>query len=133
MFPQGDNEDKGDVGRQGEGGYPKKRKIAETSFMDGPLGEEQRKCRFKFESGSLRLFTGYTQSACLFECQLEYSYNKCQCIPWNYPHFESGIPICHRFSQDCFEIAMGDTNSSAACDCPFDCATTRYTGCLMKK
>ena len=100
-----------------------------TSASAKNLGEEQRKCRFKFESGSLRLFTGYTQSACLFECQLEYSYNKCQCIPWNYPHFESGIPICHRFSQDCFEIAMGDTNSSAACDCPFDCATTRYTGC----
>ena len=29
--------DKGDVGRQGEGGYPKKWKIGETSFMDGPL------------------------------------------------------------------------------------------------
>ena len=29
--------DKGDVGRQGEGGYPKKRKIGKTSFMDGPL------------------------------------------------------------------------------------------------
>ena len=27
----------GDVGRQGEGEYPKKRKIGETSFMDGPL------------------------------------------------------------------------------------------------
>ena len=27
----------GDVGRQGEGGYPKKRKIGETSFMDGLL------------------------------------------------------------------------------------------------
>ena len=80
-----------------------------TSESAKNLAEEQRKCRFKSESGSLRLFTGYTQSACLFECQLEYSYSKCQCIPWNYPHFESGIPICHRFSQDCFEIAMGDT------------------------
>ena len=28
---------KGDVRRQGEGGYPKNLKFGETSFMDGPL------------------------------------------------------------------------------------------------
>ena len=28
---------KGDVGRQGEGGYPQKARFGETSFMDGPL------------------------------------------------------------------------------------------------
>ena len=28
--------DKGDVGRQGKGGYPKIWKNGETSFMDGP-------------------------------------------------------------------------------------------------
>ena len=86
--------------------------------------------KFEFNFGSVpsmekATFKGYTQSACLFECQIQYAYDKCKCIPWNYPHIESGIPICHRFSQDCFEIAMGDTNSSVACNCPFDCATTR--------
>ena len=35
--PQGGLRAIGDVGRQGEGGYPKKQKIGETSFMDGPL------------------------------------------------------------------------------------------------
>ena len=33
---QGSRGDKGDVGRQGEGGYPKKTKNGEMSFMDGP-------------------------------------------------------------------------------------------------
>ena len=33
--PQGGLRAIGDVGRQGEGGYPKKQKIGETSFMDG--------------------------------------------------------------------------------------------------
>ena len=28
---------RGDEGRQGEGGYPKKPEIGATSFMDGPL------------------------------------------------------------------------------------------------
>ena len=35
--PKGGFRGKGDERRQGEGGYPKKRKIGETSFMDGPL------------------------------------------------------------------------------------------------
>ena len=96
-----------------------------TSSSAKGLGEEDRKCRFRFESGSLSLFTEYTQSACLFECQLRDAHNKCHCIPWNYPQFEEGIPICHRFTQDCFERAMANTSSSKACDCPFDCATTR--------
>ena len=40
----------GDVGRQGEGGYPKIQKIGETSFMDGPLytsKESPITCRLK--------------------------------------------------------------------------------------
>ena len=96
-----------------------------TSSSAKDLEEEQRQCRFSFETKSLNLFTKYTQSACLFECQLREAYRQCQCIPWNYPHFEEEIPFCHRYTQDCFEKAMADTNSSDGCDCPFDCATTR--------
>ena len=63
---------------------------------------------------------------CVLECQLQEAYSQCHCIPWNYPHFKEGIPICNRFSQECFEKTMADTNSSSTCDCPFDCATTRH-------
>ena len=97
-----------------------------TSSSAKGLAEERRQCRFNFESRSLKLFTEYTQSSCLFECQLREAYNHCQCIPWNYPHFEKGIPICHRFSQECFESVMSNTSSSIGCNCPFDCATTRH-------
>ena len=37
--PQGGLRAKGDVRRQGEGGYPKYQKFEETPFMDGPLVE----------------------------------------------------------------------------------------------
>ena len=97
-----------------------------TSWSAKDLPEKDRQCRFNFESRKLKLFKEYTQSACLFECQLRDAYNSCQCIPWDYPQFQEGIPICNRFSQDCFEKAMADTNSSSTCDCPFDCATTRH-------
>ena len=89
------------------------------------LNEEQRQCRFHSEGRKLKLFTKYTQSSCLLECQVQEAYQSCQCIPWNYPHFEEGIPICHKFSQKCFELVMSNMTSSKTCDCPFDCAATR--------
>ena len=97
-----------------------------TSRSAKDLPQKDRQCQFGFESRSLKLFNEYTQSACVLECQLQEAYSQCHCIPWNYPHFEEGIPICNRFSQECFEKTMADTNSSAICDCPFDCATTRH-------
>ena len=36
MSPQGGLRAKGDMKRQGEGGYPKNQRFGETSFMDGP-------------------------------------------------------------------------------------------------
>lgn len=97
-----------------------------TSSSLKVLNEQQRQCRFHFESEKLKLFTKYTQSSCHLECQVKDAYESCKCIPWNYPHFEDGIPICHRFSQKCFEMVMANMTLSNACDCPFDCATTRY-------
>ena len=101
-------------------------KILETSSYFDNLDVEKRECKLPRETSQFRLFNEYTQSACVLECQLQEAYSQCHCIPWNYPHFEEGIPICNRFSQDCFEKAMADTNSSSTCDCPFDCATTRH-------
>ena len=98
--------------------------IVTSSNVKG-LNEDQRQCRYHLEGKELKLFTKYTQSSCLLECQVRVAYQKCQCIPWNYPHFEDGIPICHKFPQKCFEMAMTNMTSSNTCDCPFDCAATR--------
>lgn len=97
-----------------------------TSLSPKGLMEEQRQCRFDLENGSLRLFKDYSQSGCLLECELQEAYERCQCIPWNYPHLEEDMPICNQFGRDCFETAMSNASSSATCDCPFDCSYTRY-------
>ena len=91
------------------------------------MSEDQRGCRFFFESKELKLFKDYSQSSCLFECQLKQASRKCQCVPWNYPQLEP-IPLCNYVSQNCFEKVMGDTSVLANCssECPYDCATTRY-------
>ena len=92
------------------------------------MTEEQRQCRFFFESQDLKLFKDYSQSSCLFECQLKYASLKCQCVPWNYPQLFEDIQLCNYVSQNCFEKAMGNTTILANCsaNCPYDCATTRY-------
>ena len=98
-----------------------------TSSSAKDLTEEQRQCRFDLENGSLKLFKDYSQSACLLECELQEAYGRCQCIPWNYPHLEEGMPICNQFGRDCFETAMANASSSASCNCPFDCSYTRHS------
>ena len=97
-----------------------------TSKSARGLPEEKRECRFQFDSQSLTLFNEYTQSSCIFECQLKKALEKCHCMPWNYPQLNGSHPICHRVSNKCFEKVMSDSNSTIDCNCPFDCATTRY-------
>ena len=41
---------------------------------------------------------------------MRYAFQNCGCIPWNYPQFEENQIVCHRFTQDCFEKHMDDTD-----------------------
>ena len=76
--------------------------------------------------GKLNLFKKYTQNNCIYECELKIAYDKCHCIPWDYPHFDGFMPICDRFGRECFKKYMAVTNSEENCDCPVDCVTTNY-------
>lgn len=67
------------------------------------FSQEDRACRFHFESQDLDLFKDYHQSACHFECLLKIGYNACHCLPWNFPHFKNGLPICNAFGAKCFD------------------------------
>ena len=66
----------------------------------------------------------YTQSNCIFECQLKTATDRCQCVPWDYPQIER-MPVCHRFGRECFETIMTNASLGNTCDCPLDCETTR--------
>ena len=66
----------------------------------------------------------YTQSNCIFECQLKIASQKCQCVPWDYPQIER-MPICNRFGRECFKTIMTNASLGNTCDCPLDCETTR--------
>ena len=66
----------------------------------------------------------YTQSNCIFECQLKTASDRCQCVPWDYPQIER-MPICHRFGRECFKTIMTNASLGNACDCPLDCETIR--------
>ena len=71
---------------------------------------------------SFLTYRKYTQSNCVFECQLKNASDKCQCIPWDYPQL-TAMPICDRFGRECFTSVM--TTVGPKCECPIDCETTR--------
>ena len=69
----------------------------------------------------------YTQSNCIFECELKIASDRCQCVPWDYPQLErvKRMPICDRFGRECFTIIMTNASLGNTCDCPLDCETIR--------
>ena len=91
------------------------------------LEENRRNCKFRSENEGLKIFNEYTQTGCIFECQITHGLDKCGCIPWNYPHLGDPSPVCDYMGAYCFEEVMAETEIIQNCDCPFDCDTTRYS------
>ena len=107
---------------------------SEHMFDDNAVGvsEEKRHCRFNYEATGLKLTNIYSQSGCIFECQLEEATDFCGCVPWDYPHLqEHGLQrICDFWGKSCFEKVMANfTVASAKCGediCPPECISHRF-------
>lgn len=102
---------------------------SEITITDAVKGLEQfrRKCRFRSETQNMTVFSEYTQAGCIFECQLRQAWERCGCIPWNYPHLGKPAQTCDYRGADCFERIMSNTETSKNCDCLFDCDSIRYS------
>ena len=98
--------------------------VTSPSAKDLPL--DKRKCLFKHDNKKLELFEGYTQANCHFECQLKTAYATCECFPWDYPNLNASWKVCDWMGRKCFRAMIKKTNLNEQCDCPLDCATTRY-------
>ena len=95
------------------------------------IGERKRNCRFNFEASKLKLTKIYSQSGCIFECQLEEASEFCGCVPWDYPHLrENGFSrICDFWGKNCFDKIMANFTAAATkCTeeiCPPECISHR--------
>ena len=120
-----------DQGASIEAGYVTTISITPSQILTSRNAKElpldKRQCLFKEDSRKLTLFKGYTQANCLFECHLKAAYEKCACIPWDFPRLNKTWPLCDRFARECFQLDMTNAEIDDQCNCPLDCATTRYT------
>ena len=60
---------------------PKARQIDESGEN---LLEDQRGCRMNEDNKALDIFQVYTYEACMLECKIRQSYQRCGCFPWDY-------------------------------------------------
>ena len=105
------------------------------------LTPTRRNCNLPHEADSLNIFRWYTQSSCLFECQLKRAYRACGCIGWDYPHFSSNLRTCygnvHRSSDGghrCFEAFMDSGGMPSQCpQCLGSCESTSYPYTVKSK
>ena len=95
------------------------------------LPQGKRKCQFKDENEDFSLFKEYRQGNCIFQCQIETSFEKCGCMPWDYPFLnESSMAMCDKFGRLCFQRRMVDPETITKCNrsqCENDCISTRYS------
>ncbi len=90
------------------------------------LEPSKRSCLSGNENEALEIFGWYSQSACLFECQMKRATDKCNCTPWNYPQRSDKVNLCwHWVAKYCYEEEMKKSNL-AYCDCPNDCNSIHY-------
>lgn len=125
---------------------PKARKIDESGKE---LSENQRSCRLDEDTETLDIFKIYTRSACLFECKLKYSLQRCGCIPWEYPlqinntvtvtvtytsrilkyvtFYSQELLFCDIYGNICFENSMDNATTEKDCYCPMECNSISYS------
>ena len=95
---------------------------------------KKRKCRFEDETDRLKIFSTYSKANCLYECRYQLAKEKCQCVPWNFPH-KSTDELCDLFGSFCFtrQISWLSENlndveniGSPPCGCYPSCKSHKY-------
>ena len=107
------------------------------------LFPEERYCRFAEESEKSVMFERYDKTNCIFECQMKKAYDKCGCVPWNYPPFQkpnkdgsdSLTPVCDTFGNACFDKFLTEQvgKSIAHCECLPNCNGISYSYTMKKE
>ncbi len=95
------------------------------------ISEAKRGCRFNSEhNGENSIFKNYSQSSCLFECQMKKAFmgsNAPKCLPWDFPHAEEPLSVCNGWTFDYLASTPYETTPTDNCDCPVDCNIHGYS------
>ncbi len=104
--------------------------------VDKGLGSREpayKECRSGGDPHNLTLFNEYSLSACSFECRMGRAAEACGCVPWDYPQFRPGLPVCHFNGRYCFQAEMTRALSPSQCSCLPDCDRIEYATSITVK
>ncbi len=88
---------------------------------------EKRNCLSRSENEGLTVFNSYSQTACIFECQLTKALEVCNCTAWDYPKVSQPANLCTGGEGiKCFEFVMGRPMKPQYCNCHNDCDYVHY-------
>ncbi|XP_014258442.1 sodium channel protein Nach-like isoform X2 [Cimex lectularius] len=88
------------------------------------LTAKQRKCIFKDEV-NLRTYPEYSYWACMTDCRMRYSMEKCSCVPFFY-HKVDGFPYCKLDGLICLSQHIETMKKGLNCPCELGCDNTVY-------
>ncbi|XP_048479066.1 pickpocket protein 28-like [Plutella xylostella] len=101
---------------------------------------EVRQCYFQSER-FLRYFHIYTQNNCMLECRANYTFHRCECVPFYLP-YKNSDNVCTEYDSDCITIAiqeLGEREMRAslglekeACRCLPACNSVTYEAEILK-
>ncbi|XP_066904739.1 sodium channel protein Nach isoform X1 [Halyomorpha halys] len=88
------------------------------------LTAKQRKCIFEDEV-KLKTAEKYSYWACMSDCRMRASMDKCNCVPFFY-HQVSGFPYCDLEGLMCLSKIADELRRSLNCPCELGCENTVY-------
>ncbi len=95
---------------------------------------KKRNCLTRTENEMLEVYNAYSQTACIFECQLRKAVEKCNCTAWDYPKVNQDVPTCaFDYENACFKYVMGIPMKPQYCDCLNDCYSIHYDVAMRVK
>ncbi len=88
---------------------------------------KQRQCYSRHEkTPHTTLFKYYSNSNCIFECNVKEARSQCGCIPWDFPRWEGETPICSYDGAKCFSQVMEESSGQWCSQCLPDCETVHF-------
>ena len=95
------------------------------------INPKSRNCYFEWESSHLKIFKNYTQTNCIFECNLFYAQKVMSkffqpCLPWYFPSPEMSPNICDPWQAAQVSKIMSNVPINECLHCLSDCNSTIF-------
>ena len=107
--------------------------LSTEDFKSMPL--DSRKCRLDNEMFDNSTHPIYTKANCIYDCQVNISFETCKCVPWDFVNIIKGAAECDIFGRTCFfnMFELAHRSHQNCSHCIEECDSIKYRRSITGK